>query len=79
MMTPGQVQRATQFRELHARGHLLLPNAWDAASASVFEHVGFPAIGTTSGGIANARGLPDGEIIGRARMVEEIRTDPLLS
>lgn len=74
MRTPNQVQRATQFRELHVSGHLLLPNAWDAASARVFEHARFPAIGTTSGGIANARGLADGEIIGRARMLEEIRT-----
>jgi 2-methylisocitrate lyase-like PEP mutase family enzyme len=74
MTTPIQVRRATKFRELHSRGHLLLPNAWDAASARVFEQAGFPAIGTTSGGIANARGLLDGETIGRARMVEEIRT-----
>ncbi len=74
MRTSSQVQRATQFRDLHSGGHLLLPNAWDAASARVFEHAGFPAIGTTSGGIANARGLLDGETIGRARMVEEIRT-----
>jgi 2-methylisocitrate lyase-like PEP mutase family enzyme len=74
MRTPNQVERATTFHELHASGHLLLPNAWDAASARVFEDAGFPAIGTTSGGIANARGLPDGETIGRARMLEEIRT-----
>lgn len=44
--------------------HLLLPNAWDAASAGVFEHAGFPAIGTTSGGTANDRGLLDGEVTG---------------
>jgi len=69
-----QMQRATYFRDLNLRGQLLLPNAWDAASARVFEHAGFPAIGTTSGGIANARGLLDGEIIGRARMLDEIRT-----
>jgi 2-methylisocitrate lyase-like PEP mutase family enzyme len=74
MRVANQVQRATRFRELHSSGHLLLPNAWDAASARVFEDAGFPAIGTTSGGIANARGLPDGETIGRARMLEEIRT-----
>jgi 2-methylisocitrate lyase-like PEP mutase family enzyme len=74
MRAPDQVRRATRFRELHLSGHLLLPNAWDAASARVFEHAGFSAVGTTSGGIANARGLPDGETIGRARMLEEIRT-----
>jgi 2-methylisocitrate lyase-like PEP mutase family enzyme len=74
MKTPNQAQQAARFRELHASAHLLLPNAWDAASARVFEDAGFPAIGTTSGGIANARGLPDGETIGRARMIGEIRT-----
>lgn len=64
--------RAARFCDLNLAGRLLLPNAWDAASARIFEHAGFPAIGTTSGGIANARGLPDGERIGRDAMVAEI-------
>jgi 2-methylisocitrate lyase-like PEP mutase family enzyme len=74
MITADPAARADRFCELNAAGHLLLPNAWDAASARVFEKAGFPAIGTTSGGIANARGLPDGEVIGRDRMLEEVRT-----
>jgi len=65
---------AARFRDLNSAGRLLLPNAWDAASALVFEAAGFSAIGTTSGGIANARGLPDGERIGRAAMIREIAT-----
>ena len=64
--------RAACFRDLNLAGRLVLPNAWDAASARVFEDVGFSAIATTSGGIANARGLPDGERIGRDAMVREI-------
>lgn len=64
--------RAARFRDLNLAGRLLLPNAWDAASARIFEDAGFSAIGTTSGGIANARGLPDGELIGRDAMVREI-------
>ena len=60
------------FRDLNLAGRLLLPNAWDAASARVFEDAGFAAIGTTSAGIANARGLADGECIGRDAMVREI-------
>jgi 2-methylisocitrate lyase-like PEP mutase family enzyme len=64
--------RADHFRELNDNGRLLLPNAWDAASARVFELAGFSAIGTTSGGIATARGVPDGEQIGRDAMVMEI-------
>jgi 2-methylisocitrate lyase-like PEP mutase family enzyme len=73
MTTTDRATHAARFRELNLEGHLLLPNAWDAASARVFEDAGFPAIGTTSGGIANARGLLDGEAIGRTRMLEEIR------
>lgn len=39
----------------------MLPNAWDAASASVFAAVGFPAIATTSGGVAASLGYGDRE------------------
>lgn len=74
MNTTDQAQRAEHFRRLNLAGRLLLPNAWDAASARIFEHAGFPAVGTTSAGIANTRGLLDGEAIGRDRMLEAIRT-----
>lgn len=49
------------FRELHD-GDLpfLLPNAWDVASALAFVAAGFPAVGTTSFGVAAAAGHPDG-------------------
>ncbi|MPZ17724.1 MAG: isocitrate lyase/phosphoenolpyruvate mutase family protein [Luteitalea sp.] len=66
------VSRATEFREINLAGRLLLPNAWDAASARVFEEAGFPAIATTSAGIAYARGLRDGQLIERNAMVREI-------
>lgn len=42
-------------------GGFLLPNAWDAMSASLFEATGFPAIGTTSGGVNWSLGYQDGE------------------
>ncbi|MFJ9516808.1 isocitrate lyase/phosphoenolpyruvate mutase family protein [Kitasatospora sp. NPDC101801] len=49
------------FAALHRAGApLLLPNAWDHASAALFAARGFPAIGTTSLGVAAASGLPDG-------------------
>ncbi|WP_427018213.1 isocitrate lyase/PEP mutase family protein [Pseudarthrobacter sp. P1] len=49
------------FRELHHTGApLLLPNAWDVGSALAFAAAGFPAVGTTSFGIAASAGLPDG-------------------
>lgn len=54
--------RADALRRLHAGPNILiLPNAWDAASARVFEKAGFPAIATTSGGVANALGFEDHE------------------
>ncbi|MER6349406.1 isocitrate lyase/PEP mutase family protein [Streptomyces sp. NPDC001595] len=52
---------ATAFAGLHRPGDpLLLPNAWDHASARLLAAQGFPAIGTTSLGVAAAAGLPDG-------------------
>jgi 2-methylisocitrate lyase-like PEP mutase family enzyme len=49
------------FRDLHDGAlPFLLPNAWDVASALAFLDAGFPAIGTTSFGVAAAAGHPDG-------------------
>lgn len=54
---------AEEFRRLHHTGTpLLLPNAWDAMSARLYEAAGFPAIATTSAGMAWALGWPDGEV-----------------
>ena len=52
---------AERFRALHDGPEvLLLPNAWDVLTARAFEDAGFPAVGTTSFGIARAHGLRDG-------------------
>jgi 2-methylisocitrate lyase-like PEP mutase family enzyme len=72
MSKPDQRTLALQFRELNRKGGLLLPNAWDAASARIFENAGFPAIGTTSAGIAYSRGRRDGQQIDRDTMAREI-------
>ncbi|CAM4274068.1 isocitrate lyase/phosphoenolpyruvate mutase family protein [Nocardia ninae] len=49
------------FHELHHGDRpLVLPNAWDFGSAAILAAEGFPAIGTTSLGVAVATGLPDG-------------------
>jgi len=62
------------FRKLHAGPKILvLPNAWDVASARIFEAAGFPAIATTSAGIANSIGYPDGERVSRDEMLDVIR------
>ncbi|MFE9814437.1 isocitrate lyase/phosphoenolpyruvate mutase family protein [Streptomyces sp. NPDC005773] len=51
----------TPFARLHHGAHpLLLPNAWDCASAAALAEQGFAAVGTTSLGVAAAAGLPDG-------------------
>ncbi|QZY00399.1 isocitrate lyase/PEP mutase family protein [Halobaculum rubrum] len=66
-----QRERGEALRALHHAddGPLVLPNAWDAASAIVFADAGFDAIGTTSAGIAVSRGVPDGEVLSRAEML----------
>ncbi len=68
-----QTNQAIQFRQLHrGRGVLILPNAWDVASARIFEEAGFPAIATTSAGIAFSLGYPDGQRIPREEMLARI-------
>ncbi|RSM84931.1 isocitrate lyase/phosphoenolpyruvate mutase family protein [Kibdelosporangium aridum] len=52
---------AVRLRELHSDKMLVLPNAWDAASAKVVAEAGFPAVATTSAAIAAMLGHPDGE------------------
>jgi len=54
--------KADRLRELHGGpGVLVLPNAWDAASATALEAAGFPALATTSAGVVEALGYRDGE------------------
>ena len=50
------------FRERHLTGApLVLPNAWDAASARIIERAGAEAVATTSAGVAWSLGVPDGD------------------
>ena len=57
-------RRALRFRELHQGPKIfLLPNAWDVASARIFEEAGFPAVATTSAGVAFSLGFRDGQAI----------------
>jgi 2-methylisocitrate lyase-like PEP mutase family enzyme len=65
-----QEKLALRLRQLHhGQEILVLPNAWDAISARIFAEAGFPAIATTSGGIASGLGYPDGERISREEML----------
>lgn len=52
---------AERLRELHSDEMLVLPNAWDAASATIVAEAGFPVVATASNAIAAMLGYPDGE------------------
>jgi 2-methylisocitrate lyase-like PEP mutase family enzyme len=65
-----QKRLAEAFRAAHRGPLLLLPNAWDAMSARLFEAAGFGAIATTSGGVAWALGFADGEHAPWSEVVE---------
>src|SRR5919107_3016164 len=54
--------RCDLLRSLHRPGDpLLLPNAWDVATARAVVAAGFPVVATTSGGVAAALGYEDHE------------------
>jgi 2-methylisocitrate lyase-like PEP mutase family enzyme len=58
----GLAEAAEQLRALHRGAEpLVLPNAWDAASALVVAEAGFPAVATTSSGMSASLGWADGE------------------
>ncbi len=58
--------KSRTLRELlHDPKLLVMPGAYDALSARLFESMGFPAIQGTSGGIAAVHGLLDEELLGR--------------
>ena len=60
---PSQATRAHRFRELHQRpGVFVIPNPWDAGSASMLAALGFEALATTSAGFANTLGRRDGKV-----------------
>jgi 2-methylisocitrate lyase-like PEP mutase family enzyme len=68
-----QAAKANLFRDLH-RGPkiLVLPNAWDVASARILENACFAAIATTSAGVAFTLGYPDGQKISRQEMLSVV-------
>ncbi|PDP88673.1 PEP phosphonomutase [Glycomyces fuscus] len=65
-LSKGPQSPGGRLRALHLRGDpLLLPNAWDHASAAALAAAGFRAVGTTSLGVAAAAGLPDARGLAR--------------
>lgn len=57
---------------LHRGPGFVIPNAWDAGSARILARIGFPAVATTSAGIAWSSGLPDGGPLGAEHMLETV-------
>lgn len=61
-------ETAVAFRALHIPGRpLVLPNAWDTASARLVEEAGAAAVATTSAGLAWDLGTADGDRLDRDR------------
>lgn len=72
MITDRQRAKAVAFRSAQAEGVLVLPNAWDAASAALIAAGGAQAIATTSAGVSWSLGRPDGQNLTRAEMVDAV-------
>src|SRR5918912_1579124 len=65
--------RRREFRALHEGGCFVIPNPWDVGSARYLQHLGFPALATTSAGFAFSRGLPDSDAaVSRERSLAHI-------
>jgi 2-methylisocitrate lyase-like PEP mutase family enzyme len=71
-MSARSTDKAAALLALHAGPGFVLPNAWDAGSARILEQVGFPAIATTSAGVAWSCGVPDGGGLDRDTMLEHV-------
>ena len=72
-MSEAQTAKGQTFKDLHlADGIFVMPNAWNAGSAYMLQAAGFPAVGTSSAGIAFCLGLPDYEgVLTRQAALEE--------
>jgi 2-methylisocitrate lyase-like PEP mutase family enzyme len=70
-----QAEKAAAFRALHARpGAFIIPNPWDAGTARILAALGFEALATTSLGLANSLGRPDGaNAVSRREVLDNCR------
>jgi 2-methylisocitrate lyase-like PEP mutase family enzyme len=66
-------ERRRAFRRLHEAGCFVMPNPWDVGAARYLQHLGFPALATTSAGFAFSQGLPDSDVaVSRDRSLAHI-------
>jgi 2-methylisocitrate lyase-like PEP mutase family enzyme len=68
---PTIAQKRTRFVQLHANGCFVIPNPWDVGSALYLQRLGFPALATTSAGMAWSLGRVDGGV-SRDEMLEHL-------
>ncbi|RIK88694.1 MAG: 2-methylisocitrate lyase [Hyphomicrobiales bacterium] len=75
--------RRTLFRKLHeADGAFIIPNPWDVGTARILAAMGFPALATTSAGMAFCLGKVDGaasrdEVLAHCRAIVEATPLPV--
>ena len=62
-----------EFRRLHREGCFVIPNPWDVGSARWLQHLGAPALASSSAGLAFSHGLPDSVALSRALVLEHVR------
>jgi 2-methylisocitrate lyase-like PEP mutase family enzyme len=67
-----QQEKARMFAALHVNT-FVLPNAWDVATARIFEEENFQAVATTSAGVAFSMGYRDGQRIPAGEMLSVVR------
>ena len=80
-----QAEKAAAFRALHERpGAFIIPNPWDAGTAKLLASLGFEALATTSLGLSNTLGRPDGagvvsrdDVLANCRMISEATDLPV--
>jgi 2-methylisocitrate lyase-like PEP mutase family enzyme len=84
-MATSQHAKATRFQALHrGPGAFVIPNPWDAGTARLLTGLGFPALTTTSAGLAFSLGRPDGagavtrdEALANARLIVDATDLPV--
>lgn len=59
---PSIADKRRRFHDLHAGGCFVIPNPWDVGSALWLQQLGFPALASTSSGLAWSQGRPDNGI-----------------
>ncbi len=72
---PSHHEKLTSFRQLHAGNRLFIaPNPWDAGTARILEQLGYPALATTSAGLAFALGVQDSSAcLSRQQVIDNAR------